>query len=64
LWTRHEAHWKACGLGLAGVEQEAVSTPPVGWSVRDLAIGPGYAAAVCAAGLGWALRCERFTEDE
>ena len=30
---------------------------PADWGMADLEAGPGYAAAVCAAGRGWSLRC-------
>jgi 4'-phosphopantetheinyl transferase len=42
VWATREAYAKAIGLGL-----EAMSaTPPAGWTLRDLPVGPGYTAAV------------------
>ena len=43
LWTFREACAKGTGLGLA---DEDASTPPAPWSVRQLPIDPGYAAAL------------------
>jgi len=64
LWTRKEAQWKACGLGLAAVEEETGPAASAGWTVRELAIAPDYAAAVCASGSHWALHCMPFGEDD
>ena len=30
------------------------------WSLRDLDVGPGYAAAVVAEGHGWRLQCRQW----
>jgi 4'-phosphopantetheinyl transferase len=59
LWTRKEALWKAQGLGLAAVDGKAGPVSDCGWVVRELEVAPGYAAAVCAPGSDWTLRCAR-----
>ncbi len=70
-WTRKEAFVKATGRGVTqGLRSFAVSLDPeraaltwiedgdpADWGMADLEAGPGYAAAVCAAGRGWSLRC-------
>lgn len=45
-WTRYEAILKAQGLGLYGAGAE----PEGEWTVRELDAGPGFVAAVAAAG--------------
>ena len=53
LWTAREAYAKAIGRGL-----EAMSdTPPTGWTVRHLEVGPGYAAALAVERGAEAVRC-------
>ncbi len=61
-WARKEAYVKATGLGLS-LPLDAFTVPlapDAGWSVRDLAAAPGYAAAVAAEGHGWRLACRRW----
>jgi 4'-phosphopantetheinyl transferase len=69
LWTRREAYLKARGEGLSlppeCVEVPCESEPPLEslsespssrlYSLRNLEIGPGYAAAVAVEGYGWRL---------
>ena len=43
-WTRLEAMWKALGVGLRGAGRELDGR----WTVEDLALGEGVAAAVAA----------------
>jgi 4'-phosphopantetheinyl transferase len=47
-WTRIEAALKARGVGLYGAGAELEGP----WTVREIDAGPGYAAAVAAAGEG------------
>ena len=70
-WTRKEAFVKATGRGVTqGLRTFAVSLDPdsaaltwiqdgdpADWGMADIDAGPGYAAALCAAGRGWSLRC-------
>ncbi len=70
-WTRKEAFVKATGRGVTqGLRSFAVSLDPAAaaltwiqggdpadWGMADVDAGPGHAAAVCAAGRGWSLRC-------
>ena len=49
LWVRREALAKAQGFGFAWLVPQAESA---GWTVRDLALGPGVFAAVAAQGEG------------
>ena len=70
-WTRKEAFVKATGRGVTqGLRTFAVSLDPeraaltwlqdgdpADWGMADVDAGPEYAAAVCAAGRGWSLRC-------
>jgi 4'-phosphopantetheinyl transferase len=58
LWTAREAYAKAIGRGLDAMRD----TPPAGWTVRHLAPGPGYAAAVAAERGAEAVRCWRWQE--
>jgi 4'-phosphopantetheinyl transferase len=58
LWTAHEAYAKAVGRGLDAMGQ----TPPPGWTVRHLPLGPGYAGAVAMAPGAQAVRCWRWPE--
>jgi len=63
LWARKEAFLKACGCGLAipPSDVEAASDGEIrvkgerqaGWRVRDIALAPGYAAAICAQAEQW-----------
>ena len=70
-WTSKEAFVKATGRGVTqGLRTFAVSLDPdaaaltwiqdgdpADWGMADVDAGPGHAAAVCAAGRGWSLRC-------
>ena len=40
-------------------DQEEVSR----WSLRELAPGPGYAAALCVEGHGWRLKCREWPDE-
>ena len=53
LWTAREAYAKAIGRGLEAMND----TPPAGWTVRQLALGPGYAGAVAVERGAEAVRC-------
>ena len=53
LWTAREAYTKAIGRGL----QAMGDTPPAGWTVRQLALGPAYAGAVAVERGAEAVRC-------
>ena len=53
LWTAREAYAKAVGRGLSAIRE----TPPAGWTVRQLALGPGYAGAVAVERGAEAVRC-------
>jgi 4'-phosphopantetheinyl transferase len=57
LWTRKEARWKANGLGLGAALDAGEPSPDGTWTVRDVPVDSGYAAAVCALGSDWELRC-------
>lgn len=65
-WTRREAYGKAIGVGLGrslqtvsvGIEGRREVAP--GWSVQQVEVAPGFAAAVAGADLGgWSARCPR-----
>jgi 4'-phosphopantetheinyl transferase len=53
LWATREAYAKAIGLGLEAM----AATPPVGWTLRDLPVGPGYAGAVAVERGAEVVRC-------
>jgi len=58
LWTAREAYAKAIGRGLEAMRD----APPAGWTVRQLALGSGYAAAVAVERGAEAVRCWRWQE--
>jgi 4'-phosphopantetheinyl transferase len=58
LWTIREAYAKGTGLGLADAD---ASTPPVPWSVRQLPIDAGYAAALAVERGAVNVRCWEWT---
>jgi len=58
LWTAREAYAKAIGRGLDAMRD----TPPAGWTVRQLALGPGYAGAVAVEHGAEAVRCWHWGE--
>jgi 4'-phosphopantetheinyl transferase len=58
LWTAREAYAKAIGRGLEAMRD----TPTAGWTVRQLAVGLGYAAAVAVEGGAEAVRCWSWQE--
>jgi 4'-phosphopantetheinyl transferase len=60
LWTAREAYGKAVGRGLEAMRE----TPAAGWTVRQLAIAPGYAAAVAVERGAEAVRCWRWGRPE
>ena len=57
-WTRKEAVIKAQGGSIADLQAIAVLpvTQLAGWQVTDLAVLPGYAAAIAAPCRGWQVR--------
>jgi 4'-phosphopantetheinyl transferase len=66
VWARKEAYGKALGVGLE-FPLRAVTVGPRGtrvggaagrWRVGDLAVAPGYAAAIAAPGRSWRARLE------
>lgn len=72
-WTRHEAYVKGIGRGLlptparldaATVPSDAHDAPlhAERWSVVNLRVGSGYAAALAVEGGGWELQCYRRRE--
>ena len=79
LWTRKEAHIKACGEDLSvlshrsGAPQILTGSAPVAgathdlngssWSGHELACGPGYAAALVVEGQNWGLRCWQWPDN-
>jgi len=58
LWTAREAYAKAIGRGLQAMRD----TPRVGWTVRQLALGPAYAGAVAVERGAEAVRCWHWQE--
>ena len=58
LWTAREAYAKAIGRGLEAMRD----TPPAGWTMRQLALGPGYAGAVAVERGAEAVRCWHWQE--
>lgn len=54
LWTRKEAYAKALGVGVA-VPLRRLRAPS-GWTVEDVSVGEGFAAAVCVQGRGMRVR--------
>jgi phosphopantetheinyl transferase len=61
LWMMREAYAKGTGLGLAEAD---ASTPPAAWSVRQLPIGPGYAAALAVERGAASIRCWEWASAE
>jgi 4'-phosphopantetheinyl transferase len=72
IWTRKEAHLKACGRGIAdqaladvhvGLASEAKTVAPTGAPLRlfDLDPDPGYVAAIATAALG-SVRLRRWSD--
>ena len=57
-WTRKEAVIKATGGSIADLQSVAVLPEArlAGWQVTDLAVAPGYAAAVAAPCQGWTVK--------
>ena len=55
LWTAREAYGKAVGRGLEAMRE----APPAGFTVRQLRVGPGYAAAVAIEHGAEVVRCFR-----
>ena len=53
LWTAREAYAKGIGRGLDAMRD----TPPAGWTVRQLELGPEYAGAVAVEHGAEAVRC-------
>ena len=54
LWTAREAYAKGTGLGLS---DEAAEALPASWTVRQLPIDAGFAAAVAVEGHAARVRC-------
>jgi len=59
LWTAREAYAKAIGRGLEAMRE----TPPAGWTVRQLALGAGYAGAVAMERGTEAVRCWHWQDE-
>lgn len=60
LWTIREAYAKGTGLGLAGTEAGPV---PASWTVRQLPIEAGYAAALAVERGAPTVRCWEWSAD-
>jgi 4'-phosphopantetheinyl transferase len=59
-WVRHEARLKLHGEGLTGGTPRCVRTSGAEVVVRPLALPPGFAGAIAAAGRGWTVRARDF----
>lgn len=68
-WTCKEAYLKATGEGISQLEQAEISLTPTApaklqtstnWSLRELAPGDNYVAAVAVAGWDWDLKCWQY----
>ena len=57
-WTRIEAVLKARGVGLYGLGVEIDDN----WTIAEIPVSPGYAAAVAAPGRGLPIQVHRFEE--
>jgi 4'-phosphopantetheinyl transferase len=57
LWTQKEAYAKALGTGVSVPLRRLRA--PAGWSLHDLQLGPGLAAALCVRGGGLRVRMHR-----
>lgn len=61
LWTIREAYAKGTGLGLT---DESAATPPTSWTVRQLPIDAGYAAALAVERSAVTVRCWEWTSSD
>ena len=59
-WARLEARLKLHGEGLTGITPESMRIRGAHVVVRSLALRPGFAGAVAAAGSGWTVRAREF----